>query len=227
MIDISQWRAAIGTFNQRETNHIPMRDDISNILHQCHDNEEFMSNFNHVLVCAYVLHLLIMLMLEYTKHIYSSINAIFIIYGSTNHCTFKENYEDTLLLITKFTFLQLILSGHIESNSGPSVYKNCPVCNKMVHLRSKACSFCECKFKKKVKGISKNRKSSVMSGVDIESYRSTNIPVTRSPNPPPLTHIEVSKSSFINSSQKWAKCKEQTNAKRCLLYKQNPERKNI
>ena len=63
-----------------------------------------------------------------------------------------------------------------------------------------------------------------MSGVDIESYRSTNIPVTTSPNPAPLTQVEVGKSSFINNAQKWAKRKEQTNTNRRLLHKQNPER---
>ena len=40
-----------------------------------------------------------------------------------NHSTCKENYEDTLALIALFAFLQLILSGDIESNPGPIVYK--------------------------------------------------------------------------------------------------------
>ena len=126
----SQWRATIGTFIKRKTSHIPKQEDIFNILHQCLDNDEFKSNLSYVMVCVYLLIVAILV------NIYSSVEAIFIIYGSKNHSTCKENYEDTLVLITLFAFLQLILSGgDIESNPGPIVYKNCPVCNKMVHLR--------------------------------------------------------------------------------------------
>ena len=225
MIDISQWRAAIGTLSQSKTSHIPMQEDFSDILYQCHDNEEFKSNFSNVMVCVYALHLLILLVLGHAMHNYSLIEIIFIIHRSTNLGKLTESSEGTMLLITILIFLQLILSGVIESNPGLSVYKDCPVCNKMVYLRCKVCSFCEYNFKKQVKGISKSRNSSIMSGVRVESYRSSNIPVTTSPNPGRLTNLEAGESSLINSSQKWAKRKEQTNAKRHLLYKQNPERK--
>ena len=215
MIDVSQWRAAIGTFNKRKTSHIQKQEDIFNILHQCLGNDEFKSNLSYVMVCVYLLIVAILV------NIYSSFEAIFITYESKNHSTCKENYEYTLVLIALFAFLQLILSGDIESNPGPIVYKNHPVCNKMVHLRSKTCSSCEYNFKKQVKGIiSKSRNSSVISGVNGMSYRSTNIPVTTSPKAAKITQGKVRES---NSSQKWARLKEQTNAKRCLLYKQNPE----
>ena len=92
------------------------------------------------MVCVYLLIVAILV------NIYSSVEAIFIIYGSKNHSTCKENYEDTLALSALF---QLILSGDIESNPGPIVYKNCPVCNKMVYLRLKTCSSCEYNFKNK------------------------------------------------------------------------------
>ena len=200
---------------QKENQPYPKARRFFNIRHQCLDNDEFKSNHSYVMVCVYLLIVAILV------NIYSSVEAIFIIYGSKNHSTCKENYEDTLVLITLFAFLQLILSGDIESNPGPIVYKNCPVCNKMVHLRSKTCSSCEYN-KKQVKGISNSRNSSIRSGVNGVSYRSTNIPVTTSPNVAKITQWKVRES---NSSQKWAKRNEQTNAKRCLLYKQNSERK--
>ena len=70
MIDVSQWRAAIGTFNKRKTSHIPKQENIFNILHQCLDNDEFKSNLSYVMVCVYLLIVAILV------NIYSSVEAI-------------------------------------------------------------------------------------------------------------------------------------------------------
>lgn len=43
----------------------------------------------------------------------------------------------------------------VETNPGPNVHKDCPICNSMVPIRSKSCTSCGFKFNKKIKGIGK------------------------------------------------------------------------
>ena len=87
----------------------------------------------YVMIYLYVLHCLILYAII-ILHIDNSLVVIIILYGSASHLTFMETTKINLSIV--FIFLELLLSGDIETNPGPNVYKDCPVCGKAVHVRS-------------------------------------------------------------------------------------------
>ena len=119
--------------------------------------------------------------------------------------------NENLLIIVISILHQLILCDDIETNPGPKGFKNCPKCDKKVHSRSKICSSCKCYVNKQIRGVSKPKKIGVMSDITLDNISNTNIQLTTP--------------TSCKSSKTWAKCKEQINARRRLLYKESPERK--
>ena len=111
----------------------------------------------------------------------NSLVVIIICYWSLFHLTFTETTR--VILSVVFLFLQLLLSGDIETNPGPHFYKDCPVCGKAMHVRSKYCLSCGFNLSKKIKGISRTWRSSVESSPS-GSNNITNIPVTVSATNP-------------------------------------------
>ena len=139
MIDIMQWRAVTGTFNQiRATQHVHNATEVV----QGESDNNSRSDFCYVMVCyafmyLYVLHCLILYILLILRIDDSLVVIIFVFCGSPFHHTFMEITKVNLGIV--FIFLQLLLSGDIETNPGPNVYKDCSVCGKAVHVKSKSC----------------------------------------------------------------------------------------
>ena len=99
---------------------------------------------------------MLILYILHTLSIDSPLAVLIIFYGSPFQLTLNETIKNDIVIVGVFTFLQLLLSGDVESNPGPNVQKDCPICNKVVPIRSKSCSSCGFKFNKQVRGVSKS-----------------------------------------------------------------------
>ena len=186
MIEIAQWHAVIGKFNQGRyiysSHHAPVHDQSSS--DQFHDenfSKQLRSDSSYAILCTYILlYCLVPLLLcmLITLNIDSPLTVAVVFCGSLFQLTLMGTAENNLLIVVVFTFLQLLFSGDVESNPGPTVHKDCSVCNKMVPTRSKSCFSCGLKFSKNIKGVSKTW-SSIKLGPTVESS-STDTPVTTS-----------------------------------------------
>ena len=145
------------------------------------------SDFFYVVFCYKMIYLYVFpCLILYASQIlqfHNSLVVIIICYWSLFHLTFTETTTVTLSVV--FLFLQLLLSGDIETNPGPHSYKDCPACGKAVHVKSKSCLSCGF-LSKKIKGISRTWRSSVESSPS-GSNNITNIPVTVSATNPAIS----------------------------------------
>ena len=270
MIDIAQWRAAIGKFIHATcrglntaTDYIKVLcehfhkqhttvQDATEVLHEC--KIKLRSDFNSFIVCCFLLHCFISVILLYllVTYIRSPLAVAFLLFcGSPFNLPFTLIEENLIIIVI---YMQLMLSGDIESNPGPNVYKDCPICNKPVYIRCKSCSSCGFSFKKHVRGVSNTCNRPATSGHSVDT--STNTPGTTAAASSSILASQVStcnvaqnincsapvqigvdsntnwfrestlsQPSSTKAAQKWAKCKDKTNAKRRFIYHQNPESK--
>ena len=124
MIDISQWRAVIGTFNLPKLyRYAIMQDD--DILHE-YQGYETRSNLNCAVVSFCILHCVLVVILLYTlltSKICSPVELPFIFHGLHFILTFNNMCNENLLTIVISILHQLILCGDIETNPGPTGFK--------------------------------------------------------------------------------------------------------
>ena len=96
MIDITQWRVSIGTFNSNAARSVTFTAVDKEVPYQCClDNGMY-----------------------YQYHCHYSAFVWFV---------------STYYVLNIFVFICLILSGDIETNPGPVVYKKCPECGDQIH----------------------------------------------------------------------------------------------
>ena len=119
MIDLQQYRCAIGCFYWRIQNQ---------------------SNIDLNSPCNAALRALLVLgrVVEVGKLLYmhDDVNIAPLVYYDVAMC-----YSNILQMYFSFCF-RLLLSGDVELNPGPTVYKACPQCNNQVHIRSVVCISC-------------------------------------------------------------------------------------
>ena len=197
MIDIAQWRAAIGTFNQAKwssVNQVLDDEDTAVILHkcpycsehpvleECSSSNKLRSAYSYAMLytCILLYYLeVVTLCTVLTLHIDGPLAVLVVLYGSPLQLSLTS--KDNQLLIVVFTFLRLLLSGDVETNPGPIVYRPCPICKNMVPIRSKSCSSCGFKFNQNIKGITKTW-SSNMSGLSVANNMTQPTSATSSSN---------------------------------------------
>ena len=119
MIDLQQYRCAIGCFYWRIQNQ---------------SNIDLNSPCNAALRALLVSRRVV----EVGKllYMYDDINIVPLVYYDVAMC-----YSNILQMYFSFCF-QLLLSGDVELNPGPTVYKACPQCSNQVHIRSVVCISC-------------------------------------------------------------------------------------
>lgn len=131
MIEITQWRAAIGIFNHAARNayfrqHAVVHDQ--NITDRLHDelstSKHFRSDSCGGMLCVNLIHFCTHLVLHFlvllifyiilSFNIDSPLTVITVFCGSAFQVTLTQTTENNLLLMVMFTLLQLVLSGDVD-----------------------------------------------------------------------------------------------------------------